>query len=275
MYRYSSSSKQHSFRSTTPIDDATIARYAPSVFASEAHASRGERYAFIPTVQVLDGLRAEGFQPFEVRQTATRDVSKREHTRHLIRLRHPDAIEARGEVPELILLNSHDGSSAYKLLAGIFRMVCENGLIAGSMFEDISIRHTGKVVDDVIEGSFTVLKNVTSTIERISQYKAIQLDTNEQLEFANIALGLRYDNEKAPINAHQILRVVRSQDRSNDLWTVFNRVQENLVRGGLRGYSATGRRLRTREVTGINEDVKLNRGLWDLADSLAEHKLAA
>jgi len=274
MYRYSSSSKQHSFRSTTPIDDATIARYAPSVFASEAHASRGERYAFIPTVQVLDGLRAEGFQPFEVRQTATRDVSKREHTRHLIRLRHPDAIEARGEVPELILLNSHDGSSAYKLLAGIFRMVCENGLIAGTMFDDVTVRHTGKVVDDVIEGSFTVLKNVNSTMERIQAYKAVTLSDEAQINFAEAALALRW-NDKAPIHASQVLRVTRTEDRPDDLWTVFNRVQENLVRGGLRGYSDTGRRLRTRAVSGINEDVKLNRGLWDLADALAEHKIAA
>ena len=268
MYRYSSSSAQHGFRASSPIDNETIARYAPSVFADAPHASRGERYAFIPTAQVLDGLRAEGFEPYEVRQTNVRDITRRSHTRHMMRLRHADAIESKGEVPEIILLNSHDGSSAYKLLAGIFRMVCSNGLIAGTMFDDVTVRHTGKVVDDVIQGSFTVLKNVTSTMERIQAYKTITLSEEAQINFAKSALALRWD-DKAPIHASQVLRVTRTEDRPNDLWTVFNRVQENLVRGGLRGYSDTGRRLRTRAVSGISEDVKLNRALWDMADKLA------
>ena len=87
MYRYGSSSKQFTFRSDSPLSNAQIMQHAPSVMAAEAHASRGDRYAFIPTMTVLDGLRDNGFQPFEVRQTKCRDASKREFTRHMVRMR--------------------------------------------------------------------------------------------------------------------------------------------------------------------------------------------
>ena len=112
MYRFSTSSNQSAFRSHNPLSNDQIAQYAPSVLAESAHESRGERYTFIPTIDVIEGLRREGFQPFEVRQTRVRDQSKREHTKHLVRLRHESAIVSADEVPEIVLLNSHDGSSS-------------------------------------------------------------------------------------------------------------------------------------------------------------------
>ncbi len=272
MYRYGTSSNQSAFRSNEPLTDEQIARYAPSVLATEAHESRGERYAFIPTIEVLNGLRAEGFQPFEVRQTRCRDAGKREHTKHLVRLRHPDAISTQGETPEIVLLNSHDGTSSYQLLAGFFRFVCSNGLIAGDVCNDIRVRHSGNVVGDVIEGSFRVLDNVKQISDRIETYRAITLDDNEQLAFAEAAQQLRW-GDSAPLHeAGQVIRPRRFEDRQNNLWSVFNRAQENLIKGGLSGRSASGRRTRTREVGGVTENVKLNRALWTLADHLAKFK---
>lgn len=273
MYRYSSSSNQFSFRSDTPLSNDQIARYAPSVLATEAHETRGERYAFIPTVEVLDGLRKEGFQPFEVRQTKCRDVGKREFTRHMVRLRHADTITARGETPEIVLLNSHDGTSSYQLLAGIFRMVCSNGLIAGDVCNDIRIRHTGNVIGDVIEGSYRVLENIKLVSDRIDQYRSVELGVDEQQAFARDVEQLRWGQNSALYHPEQLLYPRRFEDRKNDLWTVFNRAQENLIKGGLYGRSASGRRTRTREVGGVNENVKLNRALWTLADRLAQFKL--
>ena len=123
MYRFSSSSNQSAYRSHAPLSNEQIAYYAPSVLAVEAHESRGERYAFIPTINVIDGLRANGFQPYEVRQTRVRDQGKRAHTKHLVRLRHAGAVGNNLEVPEIILLNSHDGSSSYQIMSGVFRFV--------------------------------------------------------------------------------------------------------------------------------------------------------
>jgi hypothetical protein len=270
MYQFSRSSNQAAFRSTAPLTNEQIAHYAPSVLADAAHESRGERYTFIPTMSVVEGLRKEGFHPFEVRQTRCRDLSKREFTKHMVRFRHASSIIANEEVPELVLLNSHDGSSSYQLISGIFRFVCSNGLIAGDVFNDVRVRHSGRVVDDVIEGSFRVLENTNEIMSRIDTYKAITLSQPEQQVFANAALQLRWD--EAPVAPERLLRANRWQDNKTDLWTTFNRVQENLIKGGVSGRSATGRRMTTRAVGGVNENVKLNRALWSLADGLAQLK---
>lgn len=273
MYRYNTSSNQTGYRSNRPLTNDQIARYAPSVLATEAHESRGDHYTFIPTIQVLDGLRAEGFEPFEVRQTRVRDIGRREHTKHLVRLRHARTIDSRigEEVPEIVLLNSHDGTSSYQLLAGFFRMVCSNGLIAGNVTNDVRVRHSGRIVDDVIEGSYRVLSNIEALGERIETYKAIELQPDEQRVFAESALQLRWD-DKAPVTAESILEPRRWDDNKADLWTTYNTVQEALIKGGVRGRGTTGRRMHTRAVAGVTENVKLNRALWTLADGLAKLK---
>lgn len=275
MYRYSTSANQSSFRSESPMSNETIARYAPSVLATEAHHTRGERYSFIPTIDVIDGLRRNGFQPYEVRQTRVRNADRREHTKHMVRLRHPDAIGNQSEVPELILLNSHDGTSSYQLLAGFFRFVCSNGLIAGDVTNDVRIRHTGNVIDNVIEGSYQVIDNVNAMAGRIDQYKSIQLTTDEQQLLANAAADVRWGDNNSLIRNSELLLPRRWADNTSDLWTTFNRIQENIIKGGMSGRSKSGRRTSTRAVGGVSENVKLNRALWTLADEFAKLKTAA
>ena len=271
MIRYATSSQQSTFRSQSALSNEQIAYYAPSVMASEAHESRGERYSFIPTIRVIDGLRAEGFQPYEIRQTKVRDSGKREHTKHMVRMRHASSIVT-DEVPEIILLNSHDGSSSYQIMSGVFRFVCSNGLIAGDMFNNIKVRHSGNVVGDVIEGATRVLEDAKQIGSRIDEYKAITLNHDEQTAFARAALQLRWGDDQ-PVVPGSILRPSRWQDREDNLWTVYNRVQENMMKGGVRGRSATGRRTTTRAVGGVTENVKLNKALWTLADTMAALKL--
>ena len=272
MIRYSSSSAQSTFRSATAISNEQLGYYAPSVMAEGAHHSRGERYSFIPTIQVIDGLRAEGFEPYEVRQTKTRKLDKREHTTHMVRMRHVSQLSTEAEVPEIILLNSHDGSSSYQLMAGVFRFVCSNGLIAGDIVENVRVRHTGNVVDNVIEGATRILHNAEEVVARIGEYKAIELTPAEQHAFATAAVQVRWGEDK-PVKALSLLESHRYADRGADLWTTFNRVQENLIKGGVAGRTATGRRTTTRAVGGVSENVKLNKALWTLADTMAALKL--
>jgi hypothetical protein len=272
MIRFATSSAQTTFRSQSPLSNDQIAYHAPSVMASAAHESRGERYAFIPTIQVIDGLRAEGFEPYEIRQTKTRDAGKREHTKHMVRMRHLSSIATSEEVPEIILLNSHDGSSSYQIMSGVFRFVCSNGLIAGDMFNNIRVRHSGRIVDDVIEGATRVLEDAKQIGSRIADYKAITLDSNEQAAFAKAAIQVRWGDD-VPVTPFRMLQSNRWQDNKADLWTTFNRVQENMLKGGVTGRSATGRRMTTRAVGGVTENVKLNKALWTLADTMAALKL--
>ncbi len=114
-------SRSPSLRSDYPLTDDQIHRVAPSIFADAPHESRSQRYAYIPTAAVLAELRKEGFQPFMVTQTRVRDEGKREHTKHMLRLRHASQING-AEANEIVLLNSHDGTSSYQMLAGMFRL---------------------------------------------------------------------------------------------------------------------------------------------------------
>jgi len=256
-------------RSDRPLDDGQILRAAPSVFAESAHESRSRRYTYIPTIEVVNGLRREGFQPFMACQARTRVEGKEAFTKHLLRFRHEGQIHG-AEANEIILVNSHDGTSSYQMLAGCFRFVCHNGLICGDTVEDFRVRHSGNVVGNVIEGAFQVLDEFERVDRSKDTMKQIELRPEHQQAFARAALSLRYDpEENVPIEPHQLNQVRRVDDRGADLWRTFNRVQENLVRGGLSGRNANGRRTTTREVRGVSENLRLNRALWTLAEEMA------
>jgi hypothetical protein len=109
-------------RSETPLADDQMRRAAPSIFAEGKHGSRSERYTYIPTIEVLRGLRKEGFEPFMVAQSKSRIEGKTEFTKHMIRMRHAGQVTARPEANEIILINSHDGASSYQMLAGALRL---------------------------------------------------------------------------------------------------------------------------------------------------------
>lgn len=255
-----------------PLSNDQIMSVAPSIFAVEAHERVSERYTAIPTIDVLNALRSEGFMPFMVAQTKVRDADRREYAKHMLRLRRASDITA-NEANEVILINSHDGTSSYQMTAGILRFVCMNGLVCGDNIIGVKVRHSGDVVDHVVEGAYTIAGEFTRVNEARERMRAIELKPQEQLAFANSALLLKYDEGEAPVTAEQILRPRRFEDEGSDLWRTFNRVQENMTKGGLRGISTTGRRIRTRAVEGLNRDVKLNKALWTLADEMA--KLAA
>lgn len=262
-----------SVRSDLPLSDAQIRQVAPSIFAAEAHGSRSERYTYIPTSEVLQGLRREGFSPFMACQTRCRHAGRREHTKHLLRLRHASQIAA-GEANEIVLLNSHDGSSCYQMLSGVFRFVCANGMVCGETQSDVRVRHAGNVVENVIAGAFQVLQGFAAVDAQRDHMKALFLNPGEQAAFAHAALALKYANalQPAPVSAAQLLQPRRPEDAAGDLWTTLNRVQENLVRGGLPGRSGSGRQLQTRAVQAIDSNIRLNRALWLLAEEMRRLK---
>lgn len=125
-------------RRDRPLTREELFRVVPSVFSEDKHESRSERYTYIPTISLLDSLQREGFQPFFACQTRVRDPGRREHTKHMLRLRREGQITGK-QVPEIILLNSHDGTSSYQMLPGLFRAVCQNGLVCGESFGEVRV----------------------------------------------------------------------------------------------------------------------------------------
>ena len=234
---------------------------------------------------MLRGLRQEGFDSFMVAQGASRVEGKAEFTKHMIRLRHAGdpsgQQQARPEANEIILINSHDGASSYQMMAGLFRFVCCNGLVVGEVLEDIRIPHKGNVQGEVIEGAFRVLDEFEQVGERAQAMKALQLAPPDQLAFANAALALRFGEggseqgeaiRPPPVTAEQLNEARRAEDVGASLWSTFQRVQENVMRGGQPGRSVQGRRQTTRPVGSIDRGVSLNRALWMLAEEMRRLK---
>jgi hypothetical protein len=265
-------------RTDQPMGEDQMRAVAPSIFAEGKHASRSQRYTHIPTIDVLRGLDREGFKPFMVAQAQSRVEGKTAFTKHMIRLRHADQVNARDAANEIILINSHDGASAYQMLAGMFRFVCHNGLIAGQVCEDIRIPHKGNISQEVIEGAFRVLGDFEAVNASADGMKALSLEDDEQAAFAAAALALRFGDRgqdgqpPAPITAGQLNQANRPEDGGPSLWATLQRVQENATRGGQIGRSVQGHRLRTRAVNGIDGNVSLNRALWVLAEEMKKLK---
>jgi hypothetical protein len=270
-------------RSKSPLTDEQIRNVAPSVFADAAHSSRSSRYSAIPTSEVLTSLRREGFQPFMVTQGGSRDEEKRGFTKHMLRLRHESNMAAQvgDSFQEIVLVNSHDGTSSYQLMAGMFRLVCSNGMVvgAGGGFDEVRIKHQGDVTGAVIDGCIEILGRLPQVADEVGVFNRLQLTEGEQNAFATAALAVRYDEGEAPFQAEKLLTVKRREDATPTVWNTLNTIQENVIRGGI-GYvlrDEQGRRKqirRTREVSGIDQNVKLNRGLWVLAQEMAKLKMA-
>lgn len=258
-----------------PLSDDEIRNVCPAVFAEEAHDSRSSRYTYLPTIQVVQGLRENGFEVFSATQAIPRAEERFGFAKHMLRLRRSQDFNTAQKqgVNEIILLNSHDGSTSYQLIGGHFRFVCSNGLILGDTYEDQRIQHKGDIVGNVIDGCIRVVETFDQVDASRDALRSIQLDTREQEIFANSALRIRYEEGKEPINATQILRPRRAEDHQNDLWTIFNRVQENMIRGGIRGRNKDTRSITTtREVKGIDQTIGINRALWTLAEAMKDYK---
>jgi len=219
-------------------------------------------------------------------QGRSRIEGKAEFTKHLIRFRHSDFIgtEALGQVvPEIVLVNSHDGTSSYHLMAGLFRIACLNGMIrCESQTADVKIPHKGNVIDNVIEGAFTVISDSRDAVAQADNWATLRLRQDEKQVMAEAAHVLRFGdaegNVNTPIQPRQLLAIRRQADRDESLWTVSNVIQENVIRGGLSAWTRDDqnrvRRVTTREVKGIDGDVKLNRALWMLSERMAALKAA-
>ena len=219
---------------------------APAVFAASAHEGMSPRYTFIPTERVLGGLVNVGFVPVGASQTHTRSKSPL-HARHVVRLRRRfESVQLNDSVLEILFLNSHDGTSAYQLRVGIFRVVCTNGLIVSrSAFPTQCVRHRGNIVDEVVIGALQMTERFEGLAAQIERMEQRRLPKEEQLSFAERALELRYPKETTSVlESAQLLTARRTEDVGEDLWRVTNRIQENLLRGGLMRRTATGRLMR-------------------------------
>ncbi|EBH1519341.1 DUF945 domain-containing protein [Salmonella enterica subsp. enterica serovar Pensacola] len=256
-------------RRDRPLTHEELMQYTPSVFGEDKHTSRSEKYTYIPTITLLENLRREGFEPFFACQSRVRDPGRRDYTKHMLRLRRAGQITGR-QVPEIIILNSHSGESSFQLLPGMWRQVCANGLVCGQSFGEIRVPHRGDIADKVIEGAYNVLGVFDRVEEKREAMQSLLLPPPAQQALAKAALTYRFGEEHQPVTTAQVLTPRRREDYGQDLWTVWNTLQENLLKGGLPGRTVQGKRTHTRAVNGIDGDIRLNRALWVMAEQMQQ-----
>lgn len=261
-------------RTGAPLTLEQIRSVAPAVFANEAHESRGPRYLYVPTIDPLERMLENGWGVWEVRQQRSRDGKRDPYTKHMLRLRKMEDFDTQPNkvgdcIPESILINAHDGSAAYWMLAGLFRMVCSNGMMVGKTIGGFKVLHTKSRTTslEVLEaGERTIIEKFPIMMAQREAMTLKIVDSDVQYRLAETALKLRYGTTMAPFPAQDLLQIRRNEDAEPTLWNVMNRIQENVMDGGWETRSTMfGRRSIVRPVERVTAVANINGGLWDAA----------
>ena len=260
------------------LPDNELRAMAPAVFAQSPMPGTSTRYSFLPTSRIIDAMRAEGWKPTDARQSRPRLAARQGYQLHQVRFQRRDQLAEVGEfAPEVVLINSHDRSSGYELHAGLFRFICRNGMmVSDAVITPIHVRHTGQELPQIIDASFKILAQLPVIAGRVASFRSRMLTDAAAMEFATHALRLRYpDPTLAPIRADQLLDVRRSEDAGMDLWSIVSRCQEALLRGGMRDTSRVNRAGKPfrpmRPIRGLDANVHINLGLWQLAEAFRQN----
>lgn len=258
--------------SNQPLD-AVVLQSIPTLHAEHAWSGVSSKYAFLSTGKVIEALASEGIRPYSVKTSRTKDESRREYTKHLMRFRPTDAPKIVGGVhPEVVLTNSHDRGSSFAIELGLFRLVCGNGMVVSSgVFESYRVRHVGATIEDVMQAVHSIVGQFPQVEDSVRRMQGVTLSDSQRDEFAQLAVGLRYPNVLAPFGHSRLLSTRRMEDRGTDLWSTYNVIQENLLQGqhgtGSRYYRSHDKAIRA--IKSIDADLSINRGLWALAEQYA------
>jgi hypothetical protein len=253
-----------------------IRERASSVLTRKAADGLSENYRFYSTWSVVKNLTDRGWLPVSASQSRTLVKGNQGFARHMVRFRQEgyldkSLITQEAVFPELVLINSHNGKSAYQLYVGLYRLVCSNGLIAQTQsFERVSLRHMGHTTGEIKKITTRYLSALPEVIGDIVQMQKVVLPEGGREVFAAAALELKYGDEPSPVAVETILHPRRKVDEGPTVWQVYNVLQENLISGGvIAGLLEKPRK--TKEIKAIPEIVRVNTGLWNLAKGYANN----
>ena len=269
-----------------------IVEKAPSVGAKTPHSGVSARYKFMDSLKVLKTLYNNGFSARSAMQNTARKDDQRGHEKHLIRLRHESIQERGGYTPEIVMINSHDRTSGFSLLLGIYREVCSNGLMIGTTLMGYAKRHLSGLTSQGVRGIIGRFGKMSNQVtEKIDRMRTTELTHEQRITYANKVVGVRVPSIEAQISeyvdrnalrsappkhrmalennargavAQNILKVRREEDSGTDVWSTLNVVQENFMSGF---YNPLSRR-RGRPINNINQDIEVNKAVWSEAEKL-------
>ena len=248
-----------------PLTYDEIKRDAPSVFTEEPSNKVSKKYTFIPTLQMVEDMSRQGWLPYKAEQRKSK--ADMLHTKHMLRFRNDGIAKINEVIPEIVMTNSHDCRNAFSLHAGLFRLVCSNGLVvADQTFGQIKIKHQWYDLDQVKEVTDEVVESIPGIVGKVSKFEDRKLTPEEKIIFAKKAILTRWKDGNSVLSMEDILNPWREEDRGNSLWIVLNVVQEKLIRGGLSYTLRNGRNQTSRQLTNIDRQVDVNKRLWELAE---------
>ena len=251
-------------------------------------------YSFVPTMNVINDLRELGYEVTDAVQVKARKKSTNGYQKHMITLEHPkykldqvNEVEISDgktetqvtkvkEYPQILLTNSHDGGNAFTLSAGIFRLVCSNGLVIKTEdYGSARLVHKGYSFEVVQELVKQFEETVDGVLTKITEMKKVELTKAQQIEFAKQAALLRFksksyneDNIDKVVNIDDLLNVDRKEDAGNGLYEVFNRVQESLINGKYHYLGTKDKSRKARPIKNFKQSIEVNSKLSKLAFEL-------
>ena len=257
-----------SISNNTFLSNAEIRERAKSIFTTTAAPGTSEKYAHISTLQIVQDMAKLGWGVVDAKEVWARKGDG--YQKHLVVFRNNDiqitAEDGDNVFPQILLTNSHDGKNAFTFTAGLFRMVCENGLVVSSReFENMKIRHYGYSFEELQETIKAMVEKLPLTVESLNKFRAVELSQEQALDFAKKALEVRLgDLDNIQIDLQDLLTPTRSEDRGNDLWSVYNVVQEKLIHG-MFNYKYGVKSRKARKIKNFKQDLVINERLYDLA----------
>ena len=245
-----------------------IRELANSIFTTQGAPGTSDKYAHISTEKIIDDMQLLGWGVVDAKQVKARKGEG--YQKHLVVFRNNE-IEITAEdgdnvFPQILLTNSHDGKNAFTFTAGLFRMVCENGLVVSSReFENMKIRHYGYSFEELQDTIKAMVEKLPLTVESLNKFRQVELSQEQCLDFAKKALEVRLGQlDNIQIDLQDLLTPTRSEDRGNDLWSVYNVVQEKLIHG-MFNYKYGVKSRKARKIKNFKQDLVINERLYDLA----------
>lgn len=258
-------------KNNTFLTTEEIKEKANSIFATQGAESTSEKYSHISTANVIEDMKLLGWGVVDVKQVKSRKTNVG-YQKHLVVFRNNElVIEGKDDdtvFPQILLTNSSDGKNAFTFKAGIFRLICENGLVISTdEFADLRIRHMGYDFKELQKTITSMVEKLPLTVESMNKFKQTILVENQIMDFAKKALEVRYgadEVKRITVDFNEFLRPVRDEDAGNDLWSVFNRVQEKVIEGDF-SYNFGNRTRKARRIKNFQQDMVVNSKLYELA----------
>ena len=254
-----------------------IRNSSPLVFAdTPTNPDVSKKYLFVYTETIIDDLEKLGWLPVQAAQRKGRKKEGTIFSKHMVAFQNPEikitSKDGDDAYPRILLTNSHDGMQAFKFSVGIFRLVCSNGLVvADEKFSDFKIKHKGYTFGELRNVVRQAVEDLPNRVQVMNDMKNRILTVEEKRKLALDAMLIRagvkelqYDDE----TIDDILDPKREADKGDDLWRVFNVVQEKITQGDFHA-ALTGAKVRkVRKIKSFEKDMKVNKELFKLATAL-------